>query len=69
MTESLDDKHTLERKNFPSQSPLNLVADVIAIFFLNGCKMLSLVKTICSHRWGCMAESYQAEGSLCDWSY
>lgn len=33
MTESLDDKHTLERSNCPSQSPLNLVADVIAIFF------------------------------------
>lgn len=32
-TESLDDERTLERSNCPSQSPLNLVADVIAIFF------------------------------------
>lgn len=24
---------------------------------------------LCSHRWGCMTESYWAEGSLCDWSY
>jgi len=31
MTEPLDDKHTSERNNCPSKSPLNL-ADVIAVF-------------------------------------